>query len=237
MKTPIKAILFDYMGTCVDWHSGIVQALPAVLSDEDKSDFALEVRQAYFDENADRIRKGLEVENFDDTQRRVLDACLEGKEPHIKQAFSPSVREQFVSAWHHQRAWADVPGALQKLKHERGWETYVHANGSTRLQLDITKSAGLQFDLLLSSELLGLYKPAPESYLKALKVLQLRPEECVMVAAHAYDLRGARAVGIKTVYVHRWTDDIREEQEVVKGENDAYLSDMSKLDEVIAALE
>ena len=200
MKTPIKAVLFDYMGTCLDWHSSIVQALPSALSEEEKSEFALEVRQAYFDENADRIRKGLEVENFDNTQRRVLDAFLEGR-PEVKHAFSPAVKERFVSAWHHQKAWPDVPEAIKKLKRERGWEVYVHANGSTRLQLDITKSAGLQFDLLLSSELLGSYKPAPESYLKALKVLQLKPEECVMVAAHAYDLRGAKAVGIKTVYV------------------------------------
>lgn len=34
----------------------------------------------------------------------------------------------------------------------------VLANGTTRLQIDITKSSGLQFDTLLSSELLGITK-------------------------------------------------------------------------------
>jgi FMN phosphatase YigB (HAD superfamily) len=57
-----------------------------------------------------------------------------------------------------------------------------------------------------------------------------------MVAAHAYDLRGAKAVGMKTVYVYRWTDDVLEDQKVVREENDIYLEDMQSLDEVIARL-
>lgn len=45
----IKAVLFDFMGTCLDWHSSIVAALPASLSEEQRSEFALEWRQTYFD--------------------------------------------------------------------------------------------------------------------------------------------------------------------------------------------
>ena len=126
--------------------------------------------------------------------------------------------------------------ALRKLKEERGLEVYVHANGTTRLQLNLVRSSSLKFDLLFSSELLGCYKPAPENYHRALEFLKLRPEECVTVAAHAYDLRGAKAVGMKTVYVRRWTDDIREDQEVIRRENDAYLEGMWKLDEAISEL-
>jgi len=69
-----------------------------------------------------------------------------------------------------------------------------------------------------------------------LDLLKLGPEECVTVAAHAYDLRGAKVAGMKTVYVYRWTDDVLEDQEVIKGENDAYLEDMRGLNDVIAKL-
>jgi hypothetical protein len=37
-------------------------------------------------------------------------------------------------------------------------------------------------------------------------------------------------------YVRRWTDDILEDQEVIKKENDAYLEDMGELDETISRL-
>jgi len=90
--------------------------------------------------------------------------------------------------------------------------------------------------MLFSSELLGCYKPAPENYNRALELLKLRPEECVLVAAHAYDLRGAKAVGIRTIYVKRWTDDIHEDQELIRSENDAYLDDMRELDIAILGL-
>ena len=234
-KSAIKAVWFDFMGTCLDWHSSIVQALPPALSENDKSAFALELRQAYFDANTKRLSEGQPIEDFDDTQRRVLNSFLD-QHLDIKHLFSVQVKDQLVAAWHSQSAWDDLPEALRKLKRDRKLEVYVHANGSTRLQLDLCKSASLQFDMLFSSELLGHYMPAPEGYAKAMEILKLKPEECVKVAAHASDLRGAKAAGMKTVYVHRWTDDIREDQEAAKKENDAYLSDMCNLDVVIAGI-
>jgi 2-haloacid dehalogenase len=61
--------------------------------------------------------------------------------------------------------------------------------------------------------MLRYYKPAPENYHKALGLLKLTPDECVTVAAHMSDLKGVKNVGMKTLYVRRWTDDIKEDQE------------------------
>jgi HAD superfamily hydrolase (TIGR01493 family) len=58
----------------------------------------------------------------------------------------------------------------------------------------MTKSPGLEFDRLLSSELLGLSKPDPAMYLKAMELLECKPEECVTVAAHHDDLITAKEV-------------------------------------------
>jgi beta-phosphoglucomutase-like phosphatase (HAD superfamily) len=69
-----------------------------------------------------------------------------------------------------------------------------------------------------------------------LGLLGYGPEECVTVAAHTTDLKGAKAVGMKTVYVYRWTDDIHDDQKIIKEENDAYLTDMETLQEVVSGL-
>lgn len=45
-------------------------------------------------------------------------------------------------------AWSDVAKARRTLHHESGLEIYFHANGSTRLQLDLVRSARLQYDML-----------------------------------------------------------------------------------------
>jgi HAD superfamily hydrolase (TIGR01493 family) len=58
----------------------------------------------------------------------------------------------------------------------------------------MTKSSGLEFDKLFSSELLGLAKPDPAMYLKVIELLECKPEECVMVAAHHDDLITAKGV-------------------------------------------
>ena len=230
----IKAVLFDFMGTCLDWHSSVVAALPSALSPDTKSDLAIEWRHTYFDANAARLREGRPPEDIDTTHRRVLNEVLE-KHRDVKSLFTDEVKDRAIEAWHTQKAWPDVLGALRGLK-KQGLEVFVHANGTTRLQLNLVQSSALEFDILFSSELLGCYKPGPQSYHKVLELLKLRPEECVQVAAHAYDTRGAKAVGMKTVYVRRWTDDVGEDQVRIKGENDAYLEDMKELDIVIGKL-
>lgn len=238
-KSQIKAVCFDFMGTCLNWHSVIVSYLPPSLPEKVKSDFALEWRQTYFDTNDARIRRGEAPEDIDVTHRHALAEVLD-KHADIRDLFTEAIVAKLIQAWHLQVAWPDVAAAVKKLR-QRGLEVFVHANGTTRLQLDLVRSSGLVedsgFDMLFSSELLGVYKPQPESFEKLFKLIKRKPEECVMVAAHAYDVRGAKKAGMKTIYVYRWSDDILEDQEKVKQEGfDIYLQGMTGLDAAVASL-
>ncbi|KAJ9500311.1 hypothetical protein H2202_004106 [Exophiala xenobiotica] len=232
--TKVKAVFFDFMGTCLDWHSGAIRVLPQSLTESNRSKLALEWRHDYFDANAARLAANQPPEDIDVTLLKTLVALLD-KHPEHKPLFDEQTNDRCVSVWHSMPAWSDVPSAVEKLK-EAGYEVFVFANGTPRLQLDLCKSSGLKFDMLFSSEILGVYKPAPESYQKTLSLVKVKPEESVMVAAHAYDTRGAKEAGMRTVYIHRWTDDINEDMEVVKGENDFFLEDMTDLVEVIGRL-
>ncbi|GKT56156.1 haloacid dehalogenase [Colletotrichum tofieldiae] len=229
----IKAVFFDFMGTCLNWHASVTKSLPPSIPKDEASKFALEWRRRYFIEISKRYHEGLEPEDIDITFARVLDKLLEQSPEHATH-FGPSVKERLIKAWHSQPAWAEVPKAIQNLREDLGLEVFVHANGTTRLQLDLTRFSGLKFDMLFSSQLLGVYKPSPDAYNKALDLVKLKPEEVVLVAAHAYDLRGAQKAGLKTVYVHRWTDDVDEDMDKVKLEFDAFLEDMEDLPSVIA---
>lgn len=230
----IKAVFFDFMGTCLDWHSGTVQALPQSIPEAQRSRLALTWRHDYFDSNAARIAAGQPPEDIDITLRATLDALIE-KHPDLKDFFDQPTVDRCIAAWYSMPAWPEVRQAIEQLKAE-GYEVFVYANGTTRLQLDLCKSSGLSFNTLFSSQLLGVYKPAPESYQKVLRLVQLKPEETVMVAAHAYDVRGAKEAGMRTIYIHRWTDDINEDMEVVKGENDFFLEDMTDLAATVGRL-
>ena len=58
----------------------------------------------------------------------------------------------------------------------------------------------------------------------------------MLVAAHAYDLRGAKNVGIRTIYVHRVTDDTHEDLSRIDEEFDVVLKDMQGLPEAVMQL-
>ncbi|ORY71258.1 HAD-like domain-containing protein [Pseudomassariella vexata] len=248
---PIRAIFFDFMGTCLDWHTTVVSSLPSSIPAETRSKLALVWREAFFAENHARQALSLPSEDIDLTHRRTLLRLLDA-EPWAtacKPLFGKEKEEtvaRAVESWHQMQAWPDVSPGMATLKKvvsspgtgtETPIELFVLANGTTRLQLDLVRSSGLGrngiFSMLFSSELLGVYKPAPEAYVKALGLVGVQAEESVMVAAHAYDLRAARKVGMRTVYVRRWTDDTDEYMQVVRGENKAFLEGMGRLRGVV----
>jgi 2-haloacid dehalogenase len=70
----------------------------------------------------------------------------------------------------------------------------------------MAKFAGLPWDLIMSAELFEHYKPDPETYLGAAKLLCLPPEQVMMVAAHNGDLKAAQQNGLKTAFVARPTE-------------------------------
>lgn len=228
-----KALIFDLMGTCLDWHSSITPVLQQALnetahnshtpppSDQEVSNLALSWREGFFAEIHARFQAGEPQEDIDATHRRVLQRLLAEPKWSAYGSMGAERLGQCVQAWHTQQAWPDFVTALPKLRRE--FDVVVLANGTTRLQLDITKSSGLSFDMLFSSELLGLTKPDPGIYLRALELLRRQPSECLMVAAHAYDLRAAKGVGMRTCYLRRWTEDSGEEFGVVERENEWYV--------------
>lgn len=67
----------------------------------------------------------------------------------------------------------------------------------------MAKRAGIPWDLILSAELSGHYKPHKEAYLTAVDLLDLTPDQVMMVGAHEMDLDVARDAGLHTAYVHR----------------------------------
>lgn len=77
------------------------------------------------------------------------------------------------------------------------------SNGNISLLLDMAKNAGIPWDAILGAEPVRAYKPTPDAYLRTADILGLRPDECMMVAAHNSDLDAARNCGFRTAFVCR----------------------------------
>ncbi|MGZ5039865.1 MAG: HAD-IA family hydrolase, partial [Usitatibacter sp.] len=103
--------------------------------------------------------------------------------------------------WHRLDAWPEVPAALARLK--RKFLLAPVSNGNISLMADLARRNGLPWDAILGAEIAGDYKPKPRVYLSAVEALALEPADCIMVAAHSYDLSAAAACGLKTAHVAR----------------------------------
>src|SRR3954451_22396415 len=91
-----------------------------------------------------------------------------------------------------------APGAREAVAAAGPCAILTNSGGDTTRRL--VASAGLDVETILSVEEVRAYKPAPAPYLMARERLGA---DCVLVAAHAWDVAGARAAGLRAVWVDR----------------------------------
>jgi 2-haloacid dehalogenase len=104
-------------------------------------------------------------------------------------------------AWHRLDPWPDAVPGLTRLK--RRFILATLSNGNVALMVNMAKRAGLPWDAILGAEVARHYKPQREAYLTTAALLGLRPEQCLMVAAHNGDLAAASSFGLRTAFVPR----------------------------------
>jgi hypothetical protein len=100
---PIKALIFDLMGTCLDWHSTVSPILKEAVSSSNEIGSsppnALAWRHRFFKEIHRRFEAGLPQEDIDETHRRALLALLHNG----GWTMEPDKVEACVKAWHSQK--------------------------------------------------------------------------------------------------------------------------------------
>ena len=198
----VKALLFDVFGTVVDWRTGIaieVQMIAKKYNIELNADDFADAWRAEYQPAMEQIRRGkrsftildiLHLENLKKIAPRFNLNNLSNEDLNF-----------LVTAWHRLPGWPDSSQGLNKLK--KKFILATQSNGNIALMVNMAKYSNLSWDVILGAEVLGHYKPEPEAYIKACKALNLKPSECLMVAAHDDDLKAASLQGLKTAYVHR----------------------------------
>jgi 2-haloacid dehalogenase len=200
----VRALVFDVFGTVVDWRTGVAREVARLLGDRvdagslDPLRFADDWRGRYAP-SMDEVRTGRRpFAPLDVLHRESVDDVLAA---HGAADVPAAVRDELVLAWHRLDPWPDAVPGLRRLS-----ARFVLAplsNGGIALQVALARRSGLPWDAVLGAELVGHYKPDPEVYDSAPRLLHLDPEEVLMVAAHDSDLAAARQRGLRTAYVHR----------------------------------
>lgn len=195
----IKALTFDTGGTILDWHGGICSAFQRIGERhgiaQDWHAVTNDYRRVAMKGIVGQVQPAF---NMDDMHRTALDDVLSR---HGLAAFSAQDRWHIFHAWHELLAWPDFPPALARIRQKLPVVSFTML--PLALVLDVSRSNNLDWDAVISCEMLGIYKPHPQTYLKVAQWLDLEPSEILMVACHNFDLNAARSCGFKTAFVRR----------------------------------
>jgi 2-haloacid dehalogenase len=199
----IQVLAIDVQGTCVDFTQAILRMGEAVNRtkglDIDWAVLSSEWRDLYRTA-LDQVIAGQRPWLRDDRiYREALDMLLERR--GLSGIFTITERDELNEIWTRLDPWPDSVEGLARLR--RRFITSTLSNSGMAAAVAVVKHAGLAFDAVLTAELAQSYKPAPAVYQLAVDYLGYRPDEILMVACHKYDLKAARAFGMRTAFVAR----------------------------------
>jgi 2-haloacid dehalogenase len=101
-------------------------------------------------------------------------------------------------------AHPEVKDALTTLKNA-GYKLVAFTNSSNEGLKNQFKNAGLTdyFDDMLSVESSGKFKPFTNTYSWGANKVNVKPEDCMLIAAHGWDVAGALWAGWRAAFISR----------------------------------
>src|SRR5258705_4659599 len=143
----IRAVVFDVVGTLLDWRSAVAETFRGSGVPGDPEELADEWRARFWPPTAE-VNKGARLwADFDELHLSTLGDLLREHAAELPLA----ERRRLVEAWHRLDPWPDVRAGLEALRRER--VTAALSNGHTAMLVDLARHADLRFDCLVSAEL------------------------------------------------------------------------------------
>jgi len=190
---PLAWILFDLNGTLVD---------PSVLAQPlGDSAAAEELVQAAHD---DAVMQAMVATITGERPRfpSLLEAAL-GRRLALSGGDADAAADA-VALLGSMPAFIEAPAALERLRGE-GLSLGVLTQSSTEAADQVLRFAGLRdrLELVLGADETGAFKPDPRTYRTALERTGASAAQVCLVAAHWWDVTGAKRAGLRTGWVAR----------------------------------
>ena len=193
----IRACVFDAYGTLFDVGSPVAKVATEL---GDKAEGLTKLwRQKQLEYTWLRSLMGVHAD-FWHVTGDALDYALEALK--IDEA---GLRDELMTSYLKLDAYADVLEALTALK-SRSKRLAILSNGSPSMLDSAVRAAGLEklFDMVLSVEDVGIYKPSRRVYRHAMQKLQIQDAPAVcFVSANSWDAQAAAQFGFQAVRLVR----------------------------------
>jgi len=199
----VHSLTFDAFGTILDLGGSHAPRLGEFLRSRDPEISAADLW--------DRWRNRQRVEQYQDNQfctghYGYLDSCRRALNYTLRAAklpFDDADVRRIMDGWQELVPFPDAVPGLERLRQK--FKIVVLSNGENDYLAQIVKNRiRFDFDAVISVEDVGVFKPSPQVYRYAARILMAEPCELMMVSAHSFDAVGARASGYRAAYVNRY---------------------------------
>ena len=192
----VTTISFDCYGTLIDWESGILPVLRTLMNRHCQSVSDAAMLELFGEFEA--LAETGPYQSYRDVLRSVVRSFA------ARFNFEPSSAElnslhESVENW---IPFTDTVLALRQLK--KRYKLAVISNIDDDLFAETRKLLEVEFDLVITAQQAGSYKPSVNNFQMALRALSIPPEQLLHAAQSIYhDVVPARSLGITTVWVNR----------------------------------
>jgi 2-haloalkanoic acid dehalogenase type II len=190
---------FDCYGTLIDWEGGLANFL---------YDYALRFGPEP-NENGDALRRRWEAIQFDIIQgpyrpyKDVLAASLSAWASERNLPYRDEDGEALVRAMRSWQPFPDTRPALLQAR-EAGLKLAILSNTDRDIIAHSLKHLDVPFDVVVTAEDCGAYKPSPANFDRLLHDLAVLPGDVLHVAfGFKYDIGPANAAGMRSAWVNR----------------------------------
>ena len=144
----------------------------------------------------------------------------------------PPLRTRLMELYLSLDVFPEVPAMLQRLK-AAGLKTAILSNGSPQMLDAMVKKAGIAefLDVVLSVELVGVYKPNPKVYQLAVDRLAIPAGAISFQSSNAWDAYAASAFGMRVVWCNRYG----QRPERLPGKPDSEIASLEELPALVGA--
>lgn len=202
--TRITTVIFDMYETLVQnqpyqWKIGFERVIWEQSLDVNPEGLWQEWSPIESEFRADRVKPGEPFRSYYEAWRDCFRHAFTRLDlPGDAEAASAS----FIRYLSHREPYPETVEALTALQVQ--WRTAVLSNADDDYLLPNLEGLGLEFEAVLSSEQVRVYKPLPGLFREMLRTLDVVPEESIYVGDQQFeDVQGASAVGINAVWMNR----------------------------------
>ncbi len=119
----------------------------------------------------------------------------------VMQGLDPALAQRLTQARGQLRPWPEAPRVLAAIAATMRIGTVT--NCSDKLGHQAASLAGVPFEVTVTAQSAGVYKPHPEPYQQALDTLALPAGRVLFVAGSPYDIPGASRIGMDVWWHNR----------------------------------